>query len=298
MTLVRTIGQLVAAVILLLATDAYARVPDCSLTAADQARFRAEHLFGGQPIAGPVSVRRAYVTQYDPAHRVPRWVAWTERASYRSSIDRHGRWATFRDDPGLASPVHDHDYDGLEKDLDYARGHMTPYFISGGDRNSNGRTGTTDDFDACTVFEVNYMSNVTPQSQSHFNGAGGLWYALETIERDRILPRGIVLHVIAGTIFGPDPQMVGPHHDIAVPDMFYRILVTDQGAIPFLFVHRRRLGPAGCDLSARLEACIVTVADIERLTGADFFNGLGDARERAIESSDGAALWRVLSVRR
>jgi hypothetical protein len=59
-------------------------------------------------------------------------------------------------------------------------------------------------------------------------------------------------------------------------------------------VHRRQRGSRGCPLPAEIEACIVTIADIERVAGTDFFNGLSDAEERRIEASDGRAIWRRL----
>jgi endonuclease G len=238
--------------------------------------------------------------QYDAEHRVPRWVSWHASPEYVSRIGRTGSWERFRtdDDALVAPPVTDDDYLGLQEEFDYARGHLVPYFMSGGDRNADGQLGKRDFFDACTVFEINYMSNIAPQYHRRFNGGGGLWYKLETRERTRILAKGTQFHVIAGTIFGADPQGVGPSEDIGVPDMFYRILVTENGAVPFLFVHRRRLGQVGCGLDAALEDCIVTVAEIEGLTGADFFNTLAEAEERALEQSDGAVLWRDLIARR
>jgi endonuclease G len=271
-----------------------ANAQTCTLSSADTARFQAEHLFGGSPTPGPVLVRRAYVAQYDPAHRIPRWTAWTAKSDYRASVDREGRFDSFRIDRAVTNPVRDPDYTGEGFD----RGHITPYFISGGDRNGNGvraafAPAPSDAFDECTVFEVNYMSNITPQTHN-FNGAGGLWFGLETIERNEILPRGVTLHIIAGSIFAPGFDTIGPRNDIGVPDMFYRILVSDQGAVAFLFIHRRRIGSKGCALTARLETCIVTVADIEALTGADFFNALPDSEEQALEQSDGQAVFLAL----
>jgi endonuclease G, mitochondrial len=192
--------------------------------------------------------------------------------------------------------VQDADYLGIyDNGRGYARGHLAPFFISGGDRNGDGEKAAKDYFDACTVFEINFMSNIAPQFHNRFNGSPGLWYRLETIERTRLMPSGRPFHVIAGTIFGPDPERVGPRGDIGVPDMFYRILVTEEGVVPFLFVHLRRLDPAGCELDAGLEACIVTIADIERLTGADFLHALGAEEEERLEIGDGPAIWRELT---
>ncbi len=269
---------------------------NCGLGAGDRALFTAEHMYGGQPTPGAILVRRGYVAQYDPANRVPRWVAWRAIATYRNRVRRSGRFASFRVDPNIPdNPVRDRDYNGLHQGgVGFARGHMAPYFIAGGDRNRTGVRAPSDAFDACTVFEINYMTNVAPQLHNRFNGSGGLWYKLETLERQTILPRGQELHIIAGTIFGPNPRRVGPDADIGVPDMFYRVLVTSSGVVPFLFTHGQQVGATGCRLDAQLTDCIVTVADIERVAGVDLFSGLSDEEERALEASDGRAVWRSL----
>lgn len=271
-----------------------ANAQSCDLSPVDAARFRAEHLVGGQPMSGPILVRRAYVSQYDAAHRIPAWVAWHAVQEYRNTVDREGKFKRYRRDDDVDRPVVDDDYDNQGFD----RGHIAPYFIAGGDRDGDGNPAddtpaTSDPFDECTIFEVNYFTNLAPQLHS-FNGSGGLWFKLETIERNELLPRGVDLHIIGGSIVGPAPREIGPDGDIAVPDMFYRILITDRGVVPFLFVHRRRIGTRGCDLTAELEDCIVTVADIEQVTGADFFGDMHDAEEAALEAGDARVVWRAL----
>jgi endonuclease G len=269
-----------------------------------KAVLTAEHLFGGPSSAGPVLVRRGYVTEYDAARRVPRWAAWRATPAYLATPKRESRWSTFRPDPDIANPARMADYNGLLAAFDIARGHIVPYFISGGDRDGDGTlaaVNTPDDLaigdidDACTVFEVNYMSNIAPQFHGNFNGAGGLWFALETKVRTDIVGKGKTIHIIAGTVFGGGAtQTVGPNADIHVPHMFYKILIGEPGVAAFLFVHTQRVGAKGCALDAALESCIVAVADIEAVTGLDFFAELSDAAEAALEGTDGRAVWRAL----
>ncbi len=282
-----------------------ARAQSCpALSDYRKAVLTAEHLFGGPPSAGPVLVRRGYVTEYDAARRVPRWAAWRAAPDYLNTPKRESRWSTFRTDPDMASPVRRTDYNNLLAEFDLARGHIVPYFISGGDRNGDGTFAAVnspsdlaigDIDDACTVFEINYMSNIAPQFHSTFNGAGGLWFALETKVRNDIVRAGKPIHIIAGTVFGNGAtQTVGPNADIHVPHMFYKILIGEPGVVAFLFAHTQRIGAKGCALDAALENCIVTVADIEAVTGLDFFAGLSDAAEAALEGTDGRAVWQVL----
>lgn len=278
---------------------------DCPpLSEYRRAVLMAEHLFGGRPSNGTILVRRGYVTEYDAMRRVPRWAAWRATPGYLQTPKRTGKWASFRIDREVPNPVRSTDYLNLLDTRDLARGHLVPYFISGGDRNSDGifaAVNSPDDLsvadldDACTVFEVNVMSNIAPQLHSRFNGSGGLWNQLETRVRENIVGSGKTVHVIAGSVFGNVPvERVGPSADIQVPHMFYKILVSDPGAVAFLLAHPGRIGTKGCALDAALEDCIVSIADIEALSGLDFLAGLDDAREALLEGTDGRAVWHVL----
>ena len=297
------VAQALLVVCLLAAGDALGQ--SCpALDENEKAALAAEHLFGGPPSPGAILIRRGYVTEYDATRRVPRWAAWHAAPEYLMPPKRKGRWARFRTDPDVANPVRKSHYNGLFAAFDLARGHIVPYFIAGGDRDGDGQDAeieTADNLpvedidDACTVFEVNYMSNIAPQLHGTFNGAGGLWYALETKVRKDIVGAGRPIHIIAGSVFGDAPvRRVGPDKDIHVPHMFYKILIGEAGAVAFLFTHEARIGPKGCALDAALESCIVTVGDIEAVTGLDFFADLGDEAEALIEDTDGRAVWQTL----
>ncbi|MBO6544074.1 MAG: DNA/RNA non-specific endonuclease [Alphaproteobacteria bacterium] len=98
------------------------------------------------------------------------------------------------------------DVDGKE-DF-YACGHLAPYFVFGGDGDSDGIDSEIEEDlkvedidDACTVFETNYMTNIAPQLHNSLNGLGGPWYKVETLVRD-LAKLGQEIHVLAGTIFG------------------------------------------------------------------------------------------------
>ncbi len=269
---------------------------DCKITSASaKSKLIKEHVLGGVPSENKLLVRRGYVTDYDVKHRIPIWTAWRVEADFLESPVRKGKWKTFRTDTEVTNPVVDDDYLGLEKSLGYARGHMAPYFISGGDRNKNGQYAAKDAYDACTVYEINYMSNVAPQLHREFNGSGGLWYRLETHIREDIARNGKSVHVIAGTILGEDDAyVVGPAKDIFVPNMFYQVVVSKEGAVPFLFVHHIRIGSKGCDLDAKLETCIVRLSDVERVAGIKLFPDLAPADKAWLENSNGREVWETL----
>jgi endonuclease G len=275
-------------------------------TAAQRTALINQHLFGGQPSPGAILVRRGYVTQYDATHRVPRWSAWHAHPSYLGTPDREGPWATFRTDPSVPDPVTDDDYTGVGA-VNMARGHIVPYFMAGGDRDldgmkaANAQNGVLDLDDACTVYEINYMTNIAPQfhrdhpGEPAFNDGDGLWYALEERIREEIVGGGVAIWIIAGTIYGDGPTTTVGEGAIPVPHMFFQILITPSGVVPFLFVHTSPIGPHGCALDKELVDCIVAIADIEAITGLDFFSGVDDAFETILQHPDGQLVWQVLT---
>ncbi|MEQ9590679.1 MAG: DNA/RNA non-specific endonuclease [Parvibaculaceae bacterium] len=251
-----------------------------------------EHIYGGAPTGGPLLVRRGYVTSYDSVHRVPRWTAWHVTSVYVDTPRRKNRWKRFRTDPDTADAVTNGDYTNIPKvDVDgnedfYARGHLAPYFVSGGDRDNDGidaeieeDLNVEDIDDACTVFEINYMTNIAPQLHNSLNGSGGPWYKVEALVRQQAKD-GEELHVLAGTIFGDAPiKTVGNPNDnrpdtVGVPHMFWKVIVSDGHAFGFLFEHDAQLHPdgIGCPLKeSDVRNCLVPVTEIEALAGIDLF---------------------------
>ena len=286
------------------------KAKDCAtlrpLDAQHQAAQFLKHLPSGAPSSGPVRIRRGYVMQYDAARRVPRWAAWHASKDYRTTPDRDiSRWGSFHSDPvdGAEAVTHS-DYGGIfDNGQGYARGHIVPYFISGGDRDGDGMDAelegvsgepVEDPDDACTVFEINQMSNISPQLHNRFNGSGGLWGKLEKAVR-KIVDSGKDLHLIAGPIFGPEPvKKVGPNEDIHVPHMFFKIVVSDRGVVGFLFAHERQDHVLACPLTATLQDCIAPIDAIEEASGLDFFSTLSDDTEALIEAASTKMIWNTL----
>ena len=164
------------------------------------------HAYGGVPTDNPYLVRNAYLIEYDLEHRTPRWVAYHVKQEYLDRPPREGQWDDFRDDPDIEGEARDSEYDGaFSGPGNYARGHLVPYYVSGGDRDSDGTDAEDGDADdAETVFEIMYMSNIAPQHHYEFNGSGGLWYGLETYVRNTLLKKqGRDVWVFAGCIYGP-----------------------------------------------------------------------------------------------
>ncbi|MEK6781717.1 MAG: DNA/RNA non-specific endonuclease [Bacteroidota bacterium] len=292
---------------ILLWVHAYGQKTFSSLNATEKKLYK-EHLVEGQPDgAAPVYVRQGFVLNYNDQYRIPNWVAYHIKPDYLKTPKRERKYKTFRTDPDTPNAVRNEDYTGTG----YARGHMAPYFAMGGDRDKNGVYSNAEDdnedpHDDKTVFQANYMSNMTPQDQDALNGSGGPWYNLETFIRDKLVRKHkMELNIFTGSIVS-DPQEYEVLEnnegvtDIAVPDQFYQIIIwynkTSKEYITaaFLFPHVTEKE----DLPyTELLDYIVTVDEVEKITGLNFLNQLSEAAQKKVESKTNLEFWETKTGR-
>ena len=263
----------------------------------------AQHVYGGVPWSKPALVRRAYVTAFDADRRLPKWSAWFATRDFLDPPDRKvDKWGKLHKDPDLKKPVLDKDY----TNSGFSRGHIVPHYISGGDRDNDGMDAAfknksgmpvEDPDDACTVVEVNYTSNITPQYQQGFNGGGGSWYKLEKKIR-KLIKADHSFHIIAGPVFVEQEQVkvIGLNSDIHVPHSYFKIVIYEDKPVAFLMAHDELDKALGCPLKSDPEMCIVSVDQVEKLTGFDFFGAMSDIEQHAIESEPNCAQWKKLMV--
>lgn len=246
-----------------------------------------------EPACDDLHERIAYTLCYDATRRVPDWVAYRVEPEFRNTPKRKGQYKRFRTDPDVSNPVMDSDYDGLFTARGYARGHLAPYAVMGGDRDDDGLTAEDGDpEDNLTIFQANFMSNITPQHHCEFDGSGGLWFKLERFIQDELVDeQELTVWIYAGTGFGAGaPEMVGPDSDIQVPPMCYKIVtwidsdVDEPVFLAFLFPHQR-------SSHGEIDDFLVSIDVIEALTGHDFFADLADDVERAVEDVDTFDAW-------
>jgi len=112
--------------------------------------------------------------------------------------------------------------------------------------------------DACTVFEINYMTNMSPQLP-RFNSQGGAWYDLETKTRKEV-DAGATYQIIAGNLFlQDDPKTIqNGGLSISVPDALYKIISDGIDTTGYLFFQEETFGmPFGCLPKADVSECKV-----------------------------------------
>ena len=284
---------------------------ECSrlITPEEHEQLLNEHIKYGIPSNNEVDVRHSYVMAFDSVHNIPKWTAWHATKEYqdtpigKNNKKRYGSWGAFRSD--ATYPVATlSDYKGWYKKDDIIRGHLTPYFISGGDRDNDGLDAEIegsakeeDTFDACAVYEVNSLANITPQYHHTFNGVGGAWFTLEADVR-KILKSGHDLNIIAGSVFlNEKTNYIGNLNeaystwDIAIPHGFYKIILDNNQnkAFAFLFGHDRHVDH-GCDtrtddgkvIKRQPSECVTSISSIEKLTDTKFFPKLSEEDKESL----------------
>jgi endonuclease G len=278
-------------------SSGYAQPVTLTGLTSEESTLLDEHVYLGLPTREPILIRRGYVALYNPYRRDPVWVSYHVVPEYRDTPPRQGRFASFRTDFHVPDPVRDEDYVGLMESRGYARGHLAPYAVMGGDRDNDGRLAQDDPDDAEIIFQANYMSNITPQHQTGFNGPGGIWYTLERWVQDSlVIGSSEEVWVQAGAIFGPGAnEKVGPASDIHVPPMFYKIVAweapsqDDPMILAFLFPHQRVS-------HGEIQDFLVTINVLEAMTGLDFFPDLEDDTEATLEDRDTWETWTLLTT--
>lgn len=207
--------------------------------------------------------RRGYAMGYHERMRHALWVSYLLTAENLRSpqVPRPKR---FLPDPAIKNdPVHPGEYTRSG----YDRGHLAP---------SADMT-----YSRSTAEESFYMSNISPQLPA-LNRRG--WKNLESAVRSWALKEG-KLYVITGPIFS-GRKTIGRKH-LAVPAYFYKIILDmtpPEKMIAFIMPNK----PAG----KNLEKYAVTVDEVEKITGFDFFSEMDDETEKKLESRADYSAWK------
>lgn len=214
---------------------------------------------------GRVVKHEGYVLCYNSALKNPCWVAWV--LTRARGVGGAERASGFKADPalkGLCAAASDYAGTGYDK------GHLCP--------------AADNKWDVKAMKASFYMGNICPQAPSLNRGS---WKRLEERCRDWAR-RGGSYFIVAGPIYDSAAQRktIGKGR-VAVPERFFKVIYTDEGNAPraagFLFKNEKK---------GKNAESIVTVDDVERMTGYDFFPDLPDSLEKKVEAAVQPALWR------
>lgn len=130
------------------------------------------------------------------------------------------------------------------------------------------------------------MSNMSPQEQNYFNG--GIWLKVEDAVTE-IGKKYDYVYVVTGPILDKTNFKTIGSNKVAVPDDFYKIAVfVDNEKIVGSFVvimsQTNKLASSAKSLNWDDDRFIVSIKDIEKRTGIDFFKLLDDDVENYLEN--------------
>ncbi|SIQ88346.1 DNA/RNA non-specific endonuclease [Maribacter ulvicola] len=213
---------------------------------------------------GEIVKHEHFTLSYNEPYEQAEWVAYTLRKSHLTYDDRKRPY--FIEDPFVSSKSADwRNYKGSG----YDRGHLVP----AGDRR----------FSLQAYNETFYTSNISPQDRE-FNA--GIWNDLEQQTRRWAKQYG-TLYVFTGGVLENGLEEIG-QEDVDVPDVFYKIIVRKKGekiyALSFLIPNKPQV--------TSLRNFVVSVDDIEKETGIDFFVELPEKQQNAFEGSKNTTVWK------
>ena len=218
---------------------------------------------------GKIVRHGAYVTSYNTETLIPDWVAY-ELTAEETGGDKKREGMEFRMDPDLkgVTQAMREDYAGSG----WTKGHLMPAADAA--------------FSNSTMAETFYFTNICPQNET-LNA--GDWQYLEKRVRQWANRYGSVW-VVTGPIVGENRYGTIGDRDVVVPDAFYKALLIRKkngsySAIAFVMDND--------DERYYLKDCLMSVNDLERLTGFDFFPGLDDTVEEKVEGTVRLSDWGI-----
>ena len=224
----------------------------------------------GNPAPDDVIVlnRDNFVVGWSPKNKCPSWVAYHVTKESRHDVQDRPNFQRDKMAPNCP-PANALARSG------YDRGHMAPNhaIVS--------RYGT--DAQKMTFL----MSNIAPQRPSLNSGIGR---ELEHSIANFWTARYGEIWVIVGTIFNPEMRQVIGGSGISVPDSFYMLILAQEG------VNVRSLAvvvPQEIPYNAFPLHYIVTINELEQMTGYDFLSDLPNFIERPLESDRPTRLWPI-----
>ena len=223
------------------------------------------HLLIGVPSkSDQILCRLGYAIGYDYSRKSAEWVAYVLTPQIHSSANVP-RQDNFR--PDLELPV---DSRKTLRDFEepvFDRGHL----VSSASLDASVQMNS----------ETFLLSNMVPQLPG-LNRAG--WKGLENRERKWSTQRGILVAYTGAIYQGNNLAYIGDN--VPVPTHFYKVLFDPrrEEAISFIIPHTRVL-------TSELSRYLVSIDQVEKLTGLDFLDRLEDTKEAQIERHRPLGMW-------
>lgn len=210
-----------------------------------------------------VLYKKYFVVSYNTEYKNPNWVGWRLTGNHVYGEVKRPSGKAFHKDPDLM----DSQADPLDfRGSGYSRGHLCP---AGDNRWSRE-----------AMYESFCMTNVCPQLEELNTGE---WNDLENKCRKWAQRYGVI-YIIAGPVYNETMEYVG-NTNVRVPAGFFKVILrtgNNPQTIAFFFDNRQ-------NVPERMS--VMSVKDIEKLTGLVFFPLLPDELEKKLKSSFNINQW-------
>lgn len=207
---------------------------------------------------------------FNPVKHVPNWVAWELTAD--ETVGTVSRKDKFQADPNVAGCAEDYDY----LYSGYDRGHMAP----AGDMKWSSKA----------MEQTFYLTNICPQAHSLNSGA---WKRLEEKCRTWAKADSAII-IVCGPVLTDNIRDYLGDNRVAVPKRFFKVILSPYTNPPRAIGFVMNNG----SVSGGLQQTAVSVDEVERITGFDFFSALPDSVEDMIEARCDFNLWSNIKVRK
>lgn len=134
--------------------------------------------------------------------------------------------------------------------------------------------------------ETFFTSNTVPLKPV-FNK--NIWKKLELLIREWA-KEGNTLYLACGPVLSDAPFGTFGPNKISIPQRYYKVVLDVSGERAIGFVFRNNVA------SGALKAFAVSVDEVEKLTGIDFFTELEDGLESKVESSSDFTKWNFRAL--
>lgn len=203
---------------------------------------------------------------FNPSLHVPNWVAWELTADEATGAEpRSNNFSRDYDVDGCADPA---DY----RSTGYDRGHMAP--------------AADMKWDPQAMNESFLMTNICPQAKALNTGA---WKKLEEKCRQWAVRDSAIVIVCGPVLTDPINEFIGSNN-VAVPQRFFKVILAPYANPPrgigFIMPNSR--------VEGGMQRAAVSIDEVERVTGHDFFSELPDSIENAIEAECRFNYWSTL----
>lgn len=248
---------------------AVASCPSKKRGASDSNKIKAPHYDGLEKVINPpgkasrLKKYEGFTVSFNCDNATPNWTVWELLGSETEGTE--SRSNRFWQDDEIDGCPHTSDY----KNSNYDRGHLAP--------------AADMKWSSKAMKDCFSLANICPQAHKLNSGA---WKTLE--DKCRIwAKRDSAIVIIAGPIYEPsDKKRIGAN-GVRVPSAFFKVILApytnEPRAIGFIYPNRECYG--------NMRDYSMTVDEVERITGYDFFSSLPDNIENDIESHTSFTEW-------